>query len=87
MRIIELNDYDTNDKYALNVDKIFLVELVAYDKKIKIYMQDEKNTCFQVRCKDEDKLKRIYENILDFCVSTSDPNEIGYIPLLKIDIK
>lgn len=87
MRIIELNNHDTHNKYALNVDKIFLVELIAYDGKIDIWMQDEKSTCFHVRSKDKDKLQKIYENILDFCMSTSNPNEIGYIPLLKIDIK
>jgi len=84
MKIIELNNHD-NNKYALNIDKIFSVELNIYDKRVYIYMQDEKSTSFNIRSKDEDKLKRIYEDILDFCMSTSDPNEIGYVPLLKID--
>lgn len=87
MRIIELEDgYENYNKYAINVDKIISIDFDSFSKKINIYVQDGKTT-FHITNKDIDKLKRIYENILDFCISTSNPNEIGYIPLLKIDIK
>lgn len=86
MRIIEINWYNSASRYAINADKIMSIDFDSFNKKIDICAQDGKSI-FHITNKDMDKLKRIYENILDFCISTSDPNEIGYIPLLKIDIK
>lgn len=84
MRIIEIIWYD-RDKYAINVDKIVSINFDSLSGKINIYTQDDGSK--SISNKDMDRLERIYEDILDFCTSTSDPNEIGYVPLLKINIK
>ena len=86
MRIIQINWCGSNNRHSINIDKIMSIDFEAIEKRICIYMQDARPTIFNIVNRDENELKRIYENILDFCMSTSDPNEIGYMPLLKIDI-
>lgn len=85
MRIIEINWDNNNDKFAINIDKIISIDLESFSKKINICTQD--GHFYHIPNKDKDELKKIYENILDFCMFNSNPDEIGYIPSLKIDIK
>lgn len=84
MKFIKLKWHNGIHIYLINIDKIISIELKEEEKRITICTQE--NYSYYIKDENKNKLQEIYKDILNFCISSSNPNEIEYAPLLEINI-